>query len=144
MKNEEVEITIKIRQETMDFLTDVKNYENLKSKFKNGRPKVDEEDIVKAAIDHFMCDVRNFYKQLIINDIKNGIGKPYKLRNRLKEILKEKGLKQKDLSELSGMDRASISLILTNRNLPSMDAFLRIWVALDYPSVEDMFYRELS
>jgi DNA-binding XRE family transcriptional regulator len=140
---ERIPITIYLEPETINFLHDVAQYENLKSKFKNGRPKIKEEDVVKASINHFIKDIKNFYKSQIIKDVSNGLGKPHVLKNRIREILKEKGLKQQDLSAMTNIDKTNISLILNNKNQPSMDLFLRIWVALDYPPIEDIFYREL-
>lgn len=143
MKNEEVIFTISVSKETAEFIANVKTYENLKSKFKNGRPLVDEEDIIKAAINSFIKDIRNFYKHQIIIDSTGGLGKPYKLKNRFKEIVKARGIKQLDLSELTRIDRSNISMIFNNRNQPSIDYFLRLWIALDYPPIEEVFYREL-
>jgi DNA-binding XRE family transcriptional regulator len=140
---ERIPITIHLEPETINFLHDVAQYENLKSKFKNGRPTIKEEDVIKASINHFIKDIKNFYKSQIIKDVSNGLGKPYVLKNRIREILKEKGLKQQDLSAMTNIDKTNISLILNNKNQPSMDLFLRIWVALDYPPIEDIFYREL-
>jgi DNA-binding XRE family transcriptional regulator len=140
---ERIPITVHLEPETINFLHDVAQYENLKSKFKNGRPKIKEEDVIKAAVNYFIKDIRNFYKHQIIRDVSNGIGEPYILKNRIREILKEKNLKQLDLCALTGIDKANISLILNNKHQPSLDLFLRIWVALDYPPIEDIFYREL-
>ena len=65
-----------------------------------------------------------------------------KVKNRFKEILQRIGMKQKELAELTGIDNATISFILTNRNQPSIEYFLRIWTVLGCPPVEDVFYRE--
>jgi DNA-binding XRE family transcriptional regulator len=140
---ERISITVHLEPETINFLHDVAQYENLKSKFKNGRPKIKEEDVIKAAVNYFIKDIRNFYKHQIIRDVSNGIGEPYILKNRIREILKEKDLKQLDLCALTGIDKTNISLIINNKHQPSLDLFLRIWVALDYPPIEDIFHREL-
>jgi len=67
-----------------------------------------------------------------------------KIKNRFKEILINIGMKQKELSDLVGIDGATLSTIMSNKNQPSMEYFLRIWTVLGCPPIEDVFYREKS
>ena len=65
----------------------------------------------------------------------------YKLKNRIKEVLKEKNIKQLDLADLTGLDKSTINLIVNNRTQPTLEAFLKIWAVLDFYPIEKIFYR---
>lgn len=141
MENKKIKITIELEGETYRFIQDIKMYENLRHKLKKEGQFVNEEDIIKSAIYIFINNIQNFYKQNIIQ-VDDELGKPYKLKNRIKEMRKEQGLSQTDLSMLSGIDKSNLSLIENNHNQPAMDYFLRLWIALNCPPIEDIFYRQ--
>lgn len=136
------EIKIEINEETYSIVKNLVNYENLKNNImQNERLPINESDIVKAALNYYLHDVRNFYKQKIGSQ-KGNLLVSRNLKNRIQEIIDKLNLKQKDLVELTGIDKANISIILNNHSQPSMDYFIRIWLALDCPNIEDMFYYE--
>ena len=103
-------------------------------------PTTDEELINAALYGYFekIDTIVSFYN---IDRRAQKVGES-KVKNRFKEILKMIGMKQKELAELTGIDDATISFILSNRNQPSIEYFLRIWTVLGCPPVEDIFYRE--
>lgn len=70
------------------------------------------------------------------------LGKPFKIKNRFKEFIEESGMKQKELSEMTGIHRGNISTMLSNQKQPSLDYFLRVWVALGCPPIHEVLYRE--
>ena len=111
MKNQENQITITVSKQTMDFIDDLIKYENFRAKYKNEGEIITREDFVKSAIDHVVNDIQSYYKRHIIQSKENLI-QPVNLKNRFKYLLEEKGLKQKDLSELTGIDKANLSNIL--------------------------------
>lgn len=49
-----------------------------------------------------------------------------KVRNRLKEVLKEKGLTQSDLARAIGTDRSSINRYVHGRTIPSFRTMSKI------------------
>ncbi|GFP34178.1 hypothetical protein HKBW3S42_02518, partial [Candidatus Hakubella thermalkaliphila] len=49
-----------------------------------------------------------------------------RVRNRLKEILKEKGLTQSDLARAIGTDRSSVNRYAHGRTIPSFRTILQI------------------
>ena len=55
--------------------------------------------------------------------------------NRVREVMKEKGLTQKDLQAVTGIDQAALSRIINERNRRSitLDTCKRISKALGYP-----------
>ncbi|QGQ48240.1 helix-turn-helix domain-containing protein [Metabacillus sediminilitoris] len=66
------------------------------------------------------------------------------IKNNLKKILKEQKMTQKELSEITGIDKSNLSIYMNNKSQPSIEFFLRIWHALDYPPLNEMLYREKS
>lgn len=64
------------------------------------------------------------------------------IKNNLKKLLKEKKMTQKELSEITGIDKSNLSIYMNNKSQPSIEFFLRIWHALDYPLLNEMLYRE--
>ena len=50
---------------------------------------------------------------------------------RLKEIMAEKGLKQKDIAEMLNIEQANISFWINNKKLPSLDTFYNLCKILD-------------
>lgn len=63
------------------------------------------------------------------------------LKNKLKEARAEKGLSQKDLAELVGVSRNTISSIEVGQFNPNAKLALIISIALD-KKFEDLFYLE--
>ncbi len=61
------------------------------------------------------------------------------LKNRLKEIRKEKGLAQKDLAEMVGVSRNTISSIEVGQFSPTAKLALVLCIALD-KKFEEVFY----
>ncbi len=47
-------------------------------------------------------------------------------------------------SEITKIEPSNISLIFRNKNQPSLDYFLRIWIALGCPPISDCLYREIA
>lgn len=72
------------------------------------------------------------------------IGNSGKLKNKIKDYMERKGIKQKELSTLAQVDESNLSRILNNKSQPSLDNFLRIWTALDCPPLEEILYREIE
>jgi predicted XRE-type DNA-binding protein len=65
-----------------------------------------------------------------------------KLKNRINEILKEKNISQKELSEKTGIDKANLSQYMHNKSQPSLDFFFKIWSAMGYPALTKILYKE--
>lgn len=113
---------------------------------RNRRVILDEEDLKPASIEEFVTgSVIQVLKWLNSQEVSSGLsdlGKPYRLKNHFKEILKRKGMIQRQLAEKSGIDPSNISIILANKSQPSLDYFLRIWIALDCPPLNECLSRE--
>lgn len=101
------------------------------------------EDFIKGALWEFltMIDQHNESASImgILTDSKH---KNYQIKNRFKEIMKEKKMKQVDLVKLTDINKTNLSQILNNKYAPGLDSFLRIWAALEYPNITDAIYIE--
>lgn len=64
-----------------------------------------------------------------------------KLKNKLKDVRKEKGYSQADLAKLVGVSRNTISSIETGQFTPSAKLALILSIALD-KKFEELFYFE--
>lgn len=92
--------------------------------------------------------VEEFVKASLFNQL-NSLEKIYEisvsegeLKNRFKEIMKKKGLKQSELAKKCKIDQGSMSRILKNEYQPHLDIFIRIWTSLDCPPIELVLYRD--
>lgn len=65
------------------------------------------------------------------------------IKNRLKDILENKGIKQKWLAEKANVKENTLSGIINNKTVTSVDIAIRIAKALDM-FVEDIFYSDNS
>lgn len=64
---------------------------------------------------------------------------PKRLKNNFKKQLKLLGMKQQDLSDITGISNSELSIVLNNKRFISMEYFLLIWVSLGCPPVEKCF-----
>lgn len=61
------------------------------------------------------------------------------VKNRLLEILKEKGLIISDLSKLTGISRQNINAVIRNKMKPSVEFVLKVSFVLGLDKVDDIF-----
>lgn len=127
-----------------DVIKEIKTMVDLR----NTRIILDNEERKVRSVEEFIKgSVIQTIKWLKSEELSAGmddLGKPYRLRNRFKEIAEKKHLKGKDLSELTNIRPSNISYILANRNQPSLDYFLRIWIALGCPPLNECLYRDTN
>lgn len=139
MNNEKVYFTISVSKETAEQIRDYSNFLNKRNNFlQNKLPLVTDEDIIKGALYRFFELMDNFYG--VGNFSYSKFPEKVHIKNRFREIAMKKGLDQASVSKLTGIESPNISRIFNNRNQPSMDYFIRIWLVLDRPQLEDVFY----
>lgn len=137
-----IEVSLKIRESTLQIIENIVTYENKKNQLlDNEKPYVTIEDFIAGCCTEIIKKLE-VYNEKIVHGFENVSS--YKLKNRIKEVLKEKNIKQLDLADLTGLDKSTINLIVNNRTQPTLEAFLKIWVALDFYPIEKIFYRVLE
>jgi DNA-binding Xre family transcriptional regulator len=131
-------ITVFLRDDLYQQVLDIVEY-------RNKRILVDNEDKKATNVEEFVTgSVIQVLKWLKSEEISAGfddLGKPYRLRNHFKEIIKRRGWTQKQLADKANIDPSNISIILSNRSQASLDYFLRIWIALDCPPLNECLSR---
>jgi len=101
------------------------------------------------TLEHFLVGaaVKELDRIKTINEIfcelkSRPIRSPKKIKNNFKELLKLSGLKQQDLSNLTGISNSELSIVLNNKRFISMEYFLLIWTSLGCPPIEKCFELE--
>jgi predicted XRE-type DNA-binding protein len=136
-----VKVSVNLNPETIKQIELMVNYSKVRSKYTKRDLPLTTEDFIKSAINDFLDKCELIHLNVISEKVVKLSGKG-KLKNNIKKFLEDNDLKQKNLCELTGLDPANISYIVSNKGQPSMDYFLRIWVGLDCPPIEELFYRD--
>ncbi|AZV43702.1 hypothetical protein BAOM_3093 [Peribacillus asahii] len=134
-------INLLIKKETMDKIEKLTQHRNLKNDlFNKGKRFNTVEDFIIGTLYHYLDQIENQDLSAGLDDL----GKPYRLKNNFKEIANSKSLSQQKVSEMTNIEPSNISLIFRNKNQPSLDYFLRIWIALGCPPISSCLYREIA
>lgn len=132
------EIVIHLKEDAVKDIELIVLFQNVKNILFHNEPNSKSvEEFVTGCIYHY---IKRIKYQLDLSGI-NDLGKPYRLQNKFKEYMDKKGISQAMLSEKTGIGASNISLIIKNKNQPSLDYFFRIWIALECPSLEKILYR---
>jgi predicted XRE-type DNA-binding protein len=141
MTNEYVHIEIAIKKENYERLVKIVEYYNAKTDLLNKDWELTSVDkLIKGSIIKQIEEIETILKPVILKD--DELNNEGKLKNSLQQIIKDNGLRQTDITELTGIAKTTLSGILNNRNQPSLDHFLRIWSVLGFPDIRRCFYRE--
>ena len=113
--------------------------------YKHARDFLFEKETNYTSMENFIVGCVCYYLRQIngIKDLSgiNELGRPFQLENKIGELLDQKRISQKELSDLTGIAASNINNFVKNKNQPSVDYFLRIWIALECPPLDWMFYR---
>ncbi|WP_394237496.1 helix-turn-helix domain-containing protein [Niallia oryzisoli] len=141
-RDSRIPITIYLKPSTVEQLKKISHYLAVRE-----QQEVPLERIIRAAIADYMdimaplSDADTTALKSILFEPNNE--KPYAIKNRFKEIMKQKGIKAVQIHRDTGISESNLSQLLNNKNLNmTLDSFLRIWLALDCPPIADCLYRE--
>lgn len=166
-------ITVRFKKENFEKLLSYTTYANVEAKIRKLDVEYTPEDFIKGATMYFinaMLDdiepnnpeiIKKLYETLpefvpiLIEatqqledspkqDIEKLIRSDGTIKNNIKKLMKEHKLTQKELSELTGIDKSNLSIYMNNKSQPSIEYFLRIWHALEYPPLTQLLYKENS
>jgi DNA-binding XRE family transcriptional regulator len=134
-------IELYLKEDTVKRIENLTKYKNIDNTIiKNVNEEFNVEDFILGTVYHYLKTIE--FKTEYEGVEKLVTSRP--LRNKFKEIAEKKNINQRQMAELTGIDPAGISHVFRNRNQPSLDAFLRIWVALGCPPLNKCLYREES
>lgn len=133
-------ISIYLQNETIEKIKKIVMYENLRNELLSDNLPTDYEisDFITGCVNHQLDELDNFFEISGLDDL----GKPFRLKNHFKELLDRRGWRQKDLAEITKIQPSSISNILANETQPSLDYFIRIWIAFGCLPFQEVLYRE--
>lgn len=140
--NERIPITIHLKTSTIERLEKMSSYLSIRE-----HREIPIERIIKAAIADYI-DVMSPLSDSDITSLKSLIfdtrkEKPYAIKNKFREIMKQKGIKAVQIHRETGISESNLSQLLNNKNLNmTLDSFLRIWLSLDCPPIADCLYRD--
>lgn len=137
--DEYIKVPIFFNKEVIKEVEQIVNYRNTRvMTFEPNKKPTNIEEFVTGCTIRSLEEIRNQNLLAGYDDL----GKPYRLKNRLKEYVKKRGMLQKDLAAKTGIDEGNISTMLNNKYQPSLDYFLRVWIALGCPPLNEILYRE--
>jgi DNA-binding XRE family transcriptional regulator len=137
--DEYIKVPIFFNKEVIKEVEQIVNYRNARvMSFEPNKKPTSFEEFVTGCTIRSLEEIRNQNLLAGYDDL----GKPYRLKNRLKEYVKKRGMLQKDLAAKTGIDEGNISTMLNNKYQPSLDYFLRVWIALGCPPLNEILYRE--
>ncbi|ASK61219.1 transcriptional regulator [Virgibacillus phasianinus] len=133
-------ITIELNEETYDQIKEITDLENLinrhRDKNRNDNYKI-EEFVVGCIIDKIE-QIKHFE---FVNPFGENDAQPV-VKNRFKEIAKEKNIYIKDVADQLNMKSPNISKIFNNASQPRLELFIKIWMVLGCPPLHKCIYLE--
>lgn len=136
---DKVKYTIELSADTAEKLEKIVEYRNMDLSLNpDDESFIEPSDVIKAAL----ADYLDLFFSIEESSSLSGINmqSDYVINNRFKEIVKRIGMRQVDIINLTGISKANISQIFNNMYQPRIDAFLKIWVALDCPPLNEVLY----
>ena len=135
-----INVTVNVNKHLYEKVRDAIGYSKSVRMFKDRDLPITDEEVINSALYYYFEKMETVLGLHTVEKSKythNG-----KVKNRFKQILKQVDMKQRELATLTGIDDATVSQVLSNRNQPTVDNFLKMWAVLGNPPIEEIFYRE--
>lgn len=131
-------INIHLKNEIIDDIEKIVEYKHVKDfLFEKETNYTSVENFIVGCVCYYLKQIKGTIDLSGINDL----GRPFRLENKIEELLEQKRMSQKELSDLTGIAPPNINNFVKNKNQPSVDYFLRIWIALGCPPLDWLFRR---
>lgn len=134
-------IEIEMKDETYEKIKNVIDWINLDNSFRgrSDTPEAKIEDFIKGAAISKLLDVE------AMSPVLNSEGlDSLEVKNRFKDIAKEKKIRQVDICKRTGLKKANLSLIFNNEKTLRAETFFAIWLALGCPPIHECLYIKKS
>ncbi|WP_405099866.1 helix-turn-helix domain-containing protein [Oceanobacillus sp. FSL H7-0719] len=130
-------IGIEMKDETYEKIKNMVDWINLDNSFRgrNDTPEAKIEDFIKGAAISKLLDIEAMTPLLNTSS-----GDDLVIKNRFKEIAKQKKIKQVDICKRTGIKKANLSLIFNNEKTLRADTFFAIWLTLGCPPIHECLY----
>ncbi|PAV30087.1 hypothetical protein CIL05_09435 [Virgibacillus profundi] len=132
-----MKIEIEMKDETYEKIKNMVDWINLDNSFrgKSDTPEAKIEDFIKGAAISKLLDVETLSPLLNSREVDS-----LEIKNRFKDIAKEKKIKQVDICKKTGLKKANLSLIFNNEKTLRADTFFAIWLILGCPPIHECLY----
>lgn len=133
-------VTIQLKDETYEQIKELTELENLinRHRDKNRSDDYKIEEFVVGCIVEKMEQIKHFD---LVNPFRENHSQPV-IKNRFKEIAKEKNIYIKDVAKQLNMLPPNISKIFNNVSQPRLELFIKIWIVLGSPPIHKCVYLE--
>ncbi|WP_373893614.1 helix-turn-helix domain-containing protein [Virgibacillus sp. CBA3643] len=134
------EVTIQLNDDTYDKIKEITELENLinRHRDKNRRDDYKTEEFIIGCIADKIEQIEHF--DSVSPFLKNNT-QPV-IKNRFKEIAKQKNIYIKDVAEQLDMKPPNVSKIFNNVSQPRLELFIKIWMVLGSPPLHQCIYLE--
>jgi len=132
-----MKIEIEMKDETYEKIKNMVDWINLDNSFrgKSDTPEAKIGDFIKGAAISKLLDVETLSHLLNSKEVGS-----LEIKNRFKDIAKEKKIKQVDICKKTGLKKANLSLIFNNEKTLRADTFFVIWLILGCPPIHECLY----
>ncbi|RKQ32724.1 helix-turn-helix domain-containing protein [Oceanobacillus halophilus] len=134
------ELNIHLKDETYQQIKEITELENLINRHRDKNRSDDykiEEFIIGCVIDK-LEQIKHFDN---VNPFRDQKQQPI-IKNRFKEIAKQKKIFIKDIAKQLQMQPPNISKIFNNISQPRLELFIKIWMVLGCPPLHSCIYLE--
>jgi DNA-binding XRE family transcriptional regulator len=109
-------------------------------------PELKPEDVIKGALAYYLerfydSPITEHQEKLDLLQLMNG-SEP--IKNRIGELIEKKSSSATTMAEELNISKGTISGIINNKHQPSLDIFIRIYIWLGCPPIDEILYREKS
>jgi predicted XRE-type DNA-binding protein len=123
-----MKVTIDLRDEVVDELNKHVGYYAMKQRLSSKDDEASIEDVIRGALQMYLRWVSLEPSPLIQTD-------DLKINSRIVEMFESQKRSQKEVWEQTGIPRSTINGIW-NGSVPSLESFIRLWIALGEPPVQ--------
>ncbi|UJL45626.1 helix-turn-helix transcriptional regulator [Virgibacillus sp. NKC19-16] len=136
------EVIIQLNDETYDQIKEITELENLinRHRDKNRRDDYKIEEFIVGCIADKIEQIKHFDS---VNPFQENNKQPV-IKNRFKEIAKQKNIYIKDVAYQLDMKPPNISKIFNNVSQPRLELFIKIWLVLGSPPLHQCIYLEVE
>ncbi|MBP1971115.1 AraC-like DNA-binding protein [Virgibacillus natechei] len=134
------EVIIQLNEETYEQINEITELENLinRHRDKNRRDDYEIEDFIVGSIVDKIEQIKHFDA---VHPLVENHNQPV-IKNRFKEIAKQKNIYIKDVADQLNMKPPNVSKIFNNVSQPRLELFIKIWLVLGSPPLHQCIYLE--
>jgi len=131
-----MELTINIDDKSFLELEKLRRYYKIGKELKGIEDEVSLEEYINSVIKMYLSWIKGKPESVVKSD-------QWIIKTHFKSIFDSQNRNQTDVSKLTGLSSSTLSNIW-NGSVPSLENFLRLWIALGKPNIETLFTIETT